>query len=220
MRIILFAVLLAILATTAFAQKKHCIDRDFTVTSILVEPAQKYDDYHIIYFSADTNKQRIDVNEMDPEVKTYSIYQRYDQGKLYIYDKQTQKCVVHPLQGQLTQYCLAQNATHTGQVTIGGSLKADVWEETVYGHRLRIILSSFQEIPINIFSRGGTHKGLVMQEWIDFKHGVESDSIFDVPPACNQQGPARLLTTRNNAGIPVRRLMEKVNALTMPFVQH
>jgi hypothetical protein len=33
-------------------------------------------------------------------------------------------------------------------------LKADVWEETVYGHRLRIILSSFQEIPINIFSRG------------------------------------------------------------------
>jgi len=218
MKVIALLVLLAIIATTVFA-KEHCIDRDFTVNAVLVEPSQQYDDFHTIYFSADTQKQRIDINEFEPEVRSFSVYQRFDQGKMYIYDKETKKCETQVLQGKLQPFCLATNANHTGTVVIGGSLKADVWEESQFGFNIRLVLSSFGGIPINILSKGGAHKGVVMQEWFNYKQGVDSDSIFNVPAACNQNS-ARMLTANIESGIPVRSVVEKVNKLSSGYMKH
>jgi hypothetical protein len=219
MRSICLFVLLAIVAV-AFAQQQHCIEKDFTAQVVMVEPAKHWDDQHTIYFSSDTQKQRVDINEFDPEIKSFSIYHRFDLGKMYIYDKATQKCEVHQIHGELKPYCLANNATHEGQVTIGGQLKADVWKEKIYGFELRLVLSSFQGIPINIFSKGGTRHSVIMQEWYNYQHGVQSDKIFDVPASCNQAQPARLMASAKKSDIPVQRLVERVNSLMMGYTAH
>ncbi len=192
--ILALSFLLLLTTTEQFTSgRKHCLDKDFTVDALLVEPSQHFDDVHTIYFSTSLQRQRIDVNIMEPEPLAFSLYLRYDHGKMYIYDKKKDKCLVHALHGRLEPFCLSRNANHTGTVIIGGSLKADVWKENREGFKVRLILSSYREIPINIFTKGGTQSGVVMQEWFNYKVGVESEKVFDIPSACKKSTPSRNL---------------------------
>ncbi len=90
---------------------------------------------------------------------------------MYTFDKVAKTCETHPLSGKLEPYCLASNATHIGQITLGGRMKCDVWEENMFGFQIRLVISSTQYIPVNLISRGG-HQDALFQEWFDYTNGV------------------------------------------------
>merc|ERR1712233_131936 len=95
-----------------------------------------------------------------------SLYYRYDLGKAYEYDKATGLCQSFPLKGSLQPFCLAQDAKHTTDITIGGSLTAQVWDENIQGFKVRLVIAPNPRfgVPVNIITRGGHHTS-TFQEW-------------------------------------------------------
>ena len=85
---------------------------------------------------------------------------------MYIYDQTTNACTSHPLEGKLQAFCLANNATKVDQITVGGSLKADVWEEKIFGWNTRLIMAADSYVPINIMSKGGHLGNAVFEEYV------------------------------------------------------
>merc|ERR1712137_1359783 len=99
------------------------------------------------------------------------------------------ECEIHPLHGKLEPFCLASNATKTTSYVIGDNkngVKVDLWEERVFGWNLRVGISAQTGIPVNLFSRGGSHHGdrHLFEEWTNFEHGVKDQSVFDIPKEC------------------------------------
>lgn len=100
---------------------------------------------------------------------------RFDLGKRFDFNNHTKECDIHPLQGKLEPFCLASNATKTSSYVIGDNkngLKVDLWEERVMGFNLRIGIGAQTGIPVNLFSRGGSHHGdrHLFEEWTNFEH--------------------------------------------------
>jgi hypothetical protein len=75
------------------------------------------------------------------------------------------------LQGNLPPFCLARNATKTGNTTIGMTLKVDVWEENVFGFQIRYLIAPNPRfgVPVNMISKGGARDSSSWLEWWDFQ---------------------------------------------------
>ena len=114
------------------------------------------------------------------------MYLDHHVKKMYIVDYAAVTCESKDIEGDLRPYCLAEDASHIGNIVYGGTLKADLWEEQFsHGHQFRISLASHNNVPINVFARGGPRVGTVFEEYFDFKHGVEDpERIFEVPRIC------------------------------------
>jgi hypothetical protein len=153
-----------------------------------VDVTKSFDDTQIFYFDSTTNKQRTDVRILEPVQREVSLYFRYDLGKAYEYDKTTGQCQSFPLSGSLQPFCLATDAKHVTDVTIGGSLTAQVWDEEVQGFKLRLLIAPNPRfgVPVNIISRGGASHAHVFQEWFDFQgfDTLPDQSVFNLPGAC------------------------------------
>uniref|UniRef100_A0A7S1KKU1 Uncharacterized protein n=1 Tax=Percolomonas cosmopolitus TaxID=63605 RepID=A0A7S1KKU1_9EUKA len=190
MQATLFA-LIAFIASVLFISavqaqgQKHCLDDEFTTRVALFDPTKKYDDLHEVFFSVKNQAQRVDIHEFHPHLRRTSIYLLHNEGKMYFVDRGESKCESRPIEGKLEQYCIASNATHVGQITFGGSLKTDVWEEETHGNHIRIVLTAHSNVPVNVFGRGGHHVGTIFEEFFNFKHGVEDpEKTFELPRAC------------------------------------
>jgi hypothetical protein len=183
-------IVILLIAFVAFAAAQdHCLDKAFTTRVILINPHDRYEDMHRLYYDSTTNKQRLDIFEDLPELRSRHIFLRYDLGKQFNFNNHTKECDIHPLQGKLEQFCLAKNATKQGSYVLGdpsSGLKVDLWEERIFGWNLRIGVASQTGIPVNLLSRGGTHHGErpVFEEWVDFEHGVKDQSVFELPKEC------------------------------------
>ncbi len=123
------------------SQKAHCIEHSFSVRSLFFAPGKEYDDEHLIFFDVDRQMQRLDIHEFDPEKKLIAVIMRYDMNKTFILNKETRQCEVQPLEGPMLPFCLASNATHAGQLTLGGRMKCDIWEQQVFGYALQTSLT-------------------------------------------------------------------------------
>ena len=134
---------------------------------------------------------------------------------MYIFDQVTQSCTTHPLEGKLPSFCLASNATKVDQIMIGGTLKADVWEEKLFGWTTRLVMASDNYVPINVFARGGHLGNAVFEEWVDYTSSVPSN-VFNLPSPClNLQDAKR--SNFEDASVP--RLLEQVNKISAPFTK-
>ena len=150
---------------------------------------------------------------MDPNDKHVSIFLKHNIAKMYIYDQTANTCTSHPLEGKLPAFCLANNATKVDQITVGGSLKADVWEEKVFGWTSRLILAADSYIPINILSKGGHLNNHIFEEWLDVKNTIESPAVFQLPTAC-----LNVQDNKRNAAAP-EALLNQVARLNAPFTK-
>nr|CAG4717580.1 unnamed protein product [Naegleria fowleri] len=212
MKSIICVALLLIAAVCFVSADQHCLDKQFTASIMLMDPKKHYDDFHKVYYDAALQQQRIDIHELDPQDKHVQIYLKHNIGKMYVYDESTRTCTSHPLQGKLPAFCLANNATKVDQITIGGSLKADVWEEKVFGWNTRLILAANTYIPINVLTKGGHLDNAIFEEWIDFTNNVPNPAVFNLPTPClNMQDNKRGFDEVNG------NLIEQVNRLNAPF---
>jgi hypothetical protein len=184
---ILFVFVLVALVVVANCDS-HCISSAFKARAIIADPKKAFDDTQHIYFDSTTNKQRIDARIMEPVKKNMSIFFRYDMGKAFEYDKQSGQCRSFPLTGSLKPFCLAQDAHKIRDITIGGNLKCEVWEESIQGLKMRLVIAPGGSlgVPVNIISRGGAHHAHVFQEWFDFEgyNTLPDQSVFDLPAPC------------------------------------
>ncbi|KAL9641551.1 hypothetical protein ABK040_013472 [Willaertia magna] len=187
-----FALTLSLIIAVVFAQgTQHCISKAFTAVGVLLDPTKGTDDLERIWFDATTNKQRVDIDVLEPAIKRLSIYLRHDLGKGYEYDRTTGKCVSFPVEGQLQPFCLAHDAQLNGTVVIGGTLKCSVWKEQVRGFNIRLVLAP-NTVPVNIISRGG-HLDTVFQEFVNWEgsNTLADQSVFNVPTVCTRASAER-----------------------------
>ncbi|KAG2382601.1 hypothetical protein C9374_005181 [Naegleria lovaniensis] len=189
MRFIASLVILALIASVAYAQTQHCISKAFITSSVVVDASKAFDDIERVWFDATTNKQRTDVEAFSPVRRSVSLYFRHDLQKGYEYNKITGECRSFPIGGTLQPFCLAQNAVLNGTVTIGGSLKCTVWNENLRGFNVRLVLApnpSFG-IPVNVITKGG-RVGTAFQEFFNFQayNTLQDQSVFDIPTSCNR----------------------------------
>jgi len=194
-RIILALVFVALIAFVA--AEEHCIEKAFKARAILADPKKSFDDTQYFYYDASTNKQRTDIKILEPVQREVSLYYRYDLGKAYEYDRTSGTCQSFPLTGSLNQFCLAQDAKHSHDIVIGGSLKCQVWDENIQGLKLRLVIapSGSLGVPVNIISRGGATHSHVFQEWYDFQgfSTLPDQSVFNLPSACQNLSEKRSL---------------------------
>jgi hypothetical protein len=192
-------ILVLILALIALVSaEQHCISKAFVARAIIADPKKSEDDTQHFWFDASTNRQRTDIRTREPVHKRISLYHRYDLGKTFEYDNSTGQCRSTPLTGSLQPFCLAQDAKLTRNITIGGHLKCQVWDETIQGLKMRLVIAPNPRfgIPVNIISRGGVHHTHVFQEWLDFQgfDTLPDQRVFDLPAPCQSLADKRSLS--------------------------
>ena len=107
MKSVLALALFFVMMYCVSAQHKHCIEKSFTVESVLFVPSKHYDDRHNTFYDVDNQRQRLDVIEYEPADKRFSVFSLYNDKKTYIFDHVAQDCEVHPLDGKLEPFCLS-----------------------------------------------------------------------------------------------------------------
>jgi hypothetical protein len=208
--------LFAVITFVAAQGKDHCIDKAFTAQIILINPHNRLEDINTVYYDTDANKQRLDIFEFEPEIRSTHVWLRHDLQKEFIFNNQTKECIIRPISGKLEQFCLAKNATKASSYVIGdpnSGLKVDLWEETLHGWNLRIGIAAQTAVPVNLFSRGGSHHSErhIFEEWINFVHGVKDQSVFDLPKECTVDNAVKLPVSQMSANF--RRAIQKTSAV-------
>ncbi|KAL9658299.1 hypothetical protein ABK040_015619 [Willaertia magna] len=204
------AVVCLLIAAVAFvtAQQQHCWDKQFSAVIGLVDPTQHYDDVHKLWYDADGQQQRLEIHEFEPADKHLTVLLKHKEGKMYVLDQSTNECTSHPLEGPLPPFCLANNATKVDTVTVGGSLKVDAYVEKFRGFTTRIMVAQQNNIPVNIFTKGGSF-GSIFEEWTDFQHGISNMNVFDIPNQCKNA---------KRSMVPVRpQLLQHIKRLNTPI---
>ncbi len=143
-----------------------------------------------MYYDSVTKRQRVDVDIIDPVRKSLQVFLLHDQQKGFEYDKTSGQCRTFPIAATLDPFCLVDSANKTGEVTIGGQLKCDVWVEKIRGYTIRLIIAPNPRfgVPVNLISKGGAQT-TNFQEWWDFTGydtQLPDQTVFNLPSACKK----------------------------------
>jgi len=124
-------------------------------------------------------------------IETIALYQF---KKVFIIDHNTQQCHEADLEGDMRQDCVPQNATHAGQITIGGELPANIWEweegPRNSSRRIMELRTVSTCTPIDSFVTGRFIHVDVNYYW-NITQGIKDPSIFAPPKTCkpNSKSP-------------------------------
>jgi hypothetical protein len=111
----------------------------------------------------------------------------YDRKTLYVINHDSGLCISSPIESTMQQNCVPFSANHETEITIGESLKADVWsykfkDESGEGELIDI-RSSAQCFPIQTISLDKKSQMDMNMYW-DIRQGINDFSVFVPPSNC------------------------------------
>lgn len=193
MRVVLFAAIFA-----AALAVDICLPDEFTTLEATELPDR--DDVIVskVWFSVRAQKSRFDADAIihDGRIsnKRFSFVFDYPRSTFYeiAYTGHVANCTRHQIhENKISPVCLARNAEHRGDITLGGTLDVSNWvereHEGAFRVRANVMIARNVNIPIRRFARAQdkSQQHIEITEWWDWTDRVAHDA-FILPDECHR----------------------------------
>ena len=179
------ALIVALCLGAALAQTQVCLPTQFSVFESLWDPSQHTVIESIHRFDWPGQRERWDIQIESPKKVYETFIIDYKQEREWLISNG--QCWMRDIHGSLHQHCLLESASYQGLVTVGGSLKVDVWKEEFQAKDgstavNMALLTNGTNYPVQgVFWSKDT--GVVQINYFDFYPAVD-DNAFVPPPYC------------------------------------